>query len=127
MKENLGKQISLDAIKYLEREPDAFVLYFSTAVPPVEIMQLDSFCSSFRYIGEISWNERLFICYVRGMWLNGTRKMRLFAKENQDIRKISPTFFLRLIFMLELRMSCLIGLLTTNHIIAYITMAYRGF
>ena len=69
-------------------------------------MQLDSFCSSFRYIGEISWNERLFICYVRGMWLNGTRKMRLFAKENQDIRKISPTFFLRLIFMLQLRMSC---------------------
>ena len=82
------------------------MLYFSTAVPLFEIMQLDSFCSSFRYIGEISWNERLFICYVRGMWLNGTRKMRLFAKENQDIRKISPKFFLRLIFMLKLRMSC---------------------
>ena len=99
MKETLCKQISLDAKKYLEREPD-------TTVPLFEIMQLDSFCSSFRYIGEISWNERLFICYVRGMWLNGTRKMRLFAKENQDIRKISPKFFLRLIFMLKLRMSC---------------------
>ena len=28
MKENLFKQISLDAIKYLEREPDVFVLFY---------------------------------------------------------------------------------------------------
>ena len=62
-------------------------------------MQLDSFCSSFRYIDEISWNERLFIRYVRGMWLNGTRKMLFLANENQDIGKISPTFFLQIIFM----------------------------
>ena len=138
MKENLCKQISLDAIKYLEREPDAFVLFYIFPLPFLFSKLCNSiafvgsitsrcsgkwarthrsdpgdggnraysFCSSFRYIGEISWNERLFICYVRGMWLNGTRKMRLFAKENQDIRKISPTFFLRLIFMLKLRMLC---------------------
>ena len=30
MKENLCKQISLDAIKYLEREPAAFVLSVAT-------------------------------------------------------------------------------------------------
>ena len=33
MKENLGKQISLDAIKYLEREPDAFVLFYIFPLP----------------------------------------------------------------------------------------------
>ena len=101
MKENMCKQMSLDAIKYLEREPDVFVLFYIFPLPflfSVEIMQFDSFCSSFRYISEITWNERLFICYVRGMWLNGTLKMRLFANENQDIGKVSSTF-LQIIFM----------------------------
>ena len=48
-----------------------------------------------------------FIWYVRGMWLYGTLKMRLFANENQDLGKISPTFFSsQIILMWKLRMSC---------------------
>ena len=33
MKENLCKQISLDAMKYLEREADAFVLFYIFPLP----------------------------------------------------------------------------------------------
>ena len=97
MNENLCKQISLEVIKYLECDPDAFVLFYTFPLPFL-LSKYIHWCNS--------WNERLFIWYVRGMWLYGTLKMRLFANENQDLGKTSPTFFSQIIFMWKLRMSC---------------------
>ena len=106
LNKNLCKQISLDVIKDLEREPDAFVLFY---IFPL-LFLLSKLCNSIAFAVLLdrcnSWNERLFIWYVQEMWLNGTLKMRIFANENKDIGKISPTFFPQIIFMWKLRMSC---------------------
>ena len=66
MKENLCKQISLDAIKYLEHEPDAFVLFYIFPLPFLLSKLCNSIASavlletSVKYLGMKDW---LFVMF----------------------------------------------------------------